>query len=56
MVITNLLDVINLYDNKQRLVHNLGLEKDYTRNVCLRINTTFVRRSLDNKLAMQMHY
>lgn len=50
-VINNLSDVINSYDNNQRLARHLGLEKEVLKALKQELRQPFVRSSLDNKIS-----
>lgn len=49
--INNLSDVINSYDNNQRLAHHLGLEKNVLEILAQELRQPFVRSDLDNKIS-----
>lgn len=49
--INNLTDVIDSYDNNQRLAHHIGLEKNVLEILAQELRQPFVRSNLDNKIS-----
>lgn len=49
--INSLSDVINSYDNNQRLAHHLGIEKNVLKTLSQVLTNSYVRSDLDNKIS-----
>lgn len=49
--INNLSDIINSYDNNQRLAHHIGIEKNVLETLEKVLTNSYVRSDLDNKIS-----